>query len=53
MPHPDQPAFVVTPRGVKLCRPSETVLDLCTPQAGAVIKEDGERVVDAKVSRIR
>ena len=46
--------IVVTPRGVKLCRPSETVLDLLdTPQQGAFIKEDGERVVDAEGQRIR
>ncbi|QCF28101.1 arsenate reductase (glutaredoxin) [Hydrocarboniclastica marina] len=46
--------IVVTPRGVKLCRPSETVLDLLdTPQQGAFIKEDGERVVDAEGKRIK
>jgi arsenate reductase (glutaredoxin) len=38
--------IVVTPRGVSLCRPSETVLDLLLPQQGEFIKEDGERVVD-------
>ena len=38
--------IVVTPKGVKLCRPSETVLDLLPqPQRGAFAKEDGEAVV--------
>ena len=38
--------LVVTPKGVKLCCPSEAVLDLLPPQQGAFVKEDGERVVD-------
>jgi arsenate reductase len=39
--------IVVTPLGVKLCRPSEIVLEiLLAPQRGAFTKEDGERVVD-------
>jgi arsenate reductase len=40
--------LVVSPLGVKLCRPSEAVLDIL-PQAqrGAFSKEDGEVVVDA------
>ncbi|RYE31601.1 MAG: arsenate reductase (glutaredoxin) [Hyphomicrobiales bacterium] len=38
--------IVVTPKGVRLCRPSEAVIDLLPPQRGAFIKEDGERVVD-------
>ena len=38
--------IVVTPWGVRLCRPSETVLDILkVPQKGAFTKEDGERVV--------
>jgi arsenate reductase len=38
--------IVVTPLGVKLCRPSEAVLDLLpTPQGGEFRKEDGELVV--------
>ena len=38
--------IVVTPLGVKLCRPSETVLDILPdPQRGAFAKEDGEIVV--------
>ena len=36
--------IVVTPKGVKLCRPSELVLDLLPAQQGEFIKEDGERV---------
>ncbi len=40
--------IVVTPRGVKLCRPSETVLDILPdPQQGAFAKEDSEVVIDA------
>ena len=39
--------FVVTPKGVRLCRPSERVLDLLPPQRGAFRKEDGELVVDS------
>ena len=40
--------LVVSPLGVKLCRPSEAVLDLLpTPQQGAFARENGERVVGA------
>jgi arsenate reductase len=39
--------IVVSPQGVRLCRPSEVVLDLLPPQQGAFVKEDGEPVVDA------
>jgi arsenate reductase (glutaredoxin) len=46
--------LVVTPQGVRLCRPSEVVLDLLpNPQQGAFTKEDGEPVVDAAGRRIR
>ncbi|MWL91288.1 arsenate reductase (glutaredoxin) [Cupriavidus sp. SW-Y-13] len=46
--------FVVTTLGVRLCRPSEVVLDiLSAPQQGAFTKEDGEAVVDAQGRRIR
>ena len=38
--------LVVTPKGVRLCRPSELVLDLLPAQRGQFLKEDGERVVD-------
>ncbi len=45
--------IVVTPLGVKLCRPSEAVLDILPdPQRGAFAKEDGERVVDEQGRRI-
>ncbi len=45
--------LVVSPLGVKLCRPSEAVLDLLpAPQQGAFAKEDGERVVDVSGSRV-
>jgi arsenate reductase len=37
--------IVVTPKGVRLCRPSEAVLDLLPPQQGDFRKEDGELVV--------
>ncbi len=43
---------VVSPRGVRLCRPSERVLDLLPPQQGAFAKEDGEQVVDAAGNRV-
>ena len=37
--------FVVTPLGVRLCRPSEVVLDILeNPNIGAFTKEDGEVV---------
>ena len=46
--------LVVSPLGVKLCRPSEAVLDLLPArQAGAFAKEDGEQVVDADGRRLR
>jgi arsenate reductase len=45
--------IVVSPAGVKLCRPSETVLDLLPiPQRGAFRKEDGELVVDESGTRV-
>jgi arsenate reductase (glutaredoxin) len=44
--------IVVSPLGVKLCRPSETVLDILpTAQRGEFRKEDGELVVDARGRR--
>jgi arsenate reductase len=43
----DRP-IVVTPRGVKLCRPSEAVLDLLEHPAGSFVKEDGEIVTRGK-----
>lgn len=45
--------LVVSPLGVRLCRPSEAVLDLLPqPQQGAFTKEDGEKVIDADGNRI-
>ncbi len=45
--------IVVTEHGVKLCRPSEAVLDILpTAQSGEFIKEDGERVIDEAGRRI-
>jgi arsenate reductase (glutaredoxin) len=45
--------LVVSPLGVKLCRPSEAVLDLIpADQRGAFAKEDGEQVVDADGNRV-
>ena len=45
--------IVVTPYGVKLCRPSEAVLDILpVPQQGEFYKEDGERVIDASARRV-
>lgn len=45
--------LVVSPLGVKLCRPSEAVLDvLPNPQQGAFAKEDGEQVIDAQGQRV-
>jgi arsenate reductase len=54
----DHPALinrplVVSPMGVRLCRPSEEVLDLLPQrQRAAFAKEDGERVVDADGERL-
>jgi arsenate reductase len=39
---------VVTPKGVRLCRPSEQVIDLLPPQRGEFFKEDGALLVDAQ-----
>ncbi|MET1755915.1 arsenate reductase (glutaredoxin) [Novosphingobium sp. RD2P27] len=45
--------LVVSPLGVRLCRPSEAVLDILPqPQGGAFAKEDGEQVVDAAGQRV-
>jgi arsenate reductase len=45
--------IVVTPLGVKLCRPSEAVLDLLpVRQRGEFRKEDGELVVDSGGNRV-
>jgi arsenate reductase len=45
--------FVVTPLGVRRCRPSELVLDILPqPQQGPFTKEDGEVVIDATGQRV-
>ena len=45
--------IVVTPWGVKLCRPSEAVLEILpVPQRGALNKEDGEPLIDACGRRV-
>ncbi|SEG07219.1 arsenate reductase (glutaredoxin) [Bosea lathyri] len=44
--------IVVAPNGVRLCRPSEEVIDLLPPQRGPFVKEDGERIVDKAGRRI-
>lgn len=46
--------FVVTPKGVRLCRPSELVLDILdSPQRPSFAKEDGEVVIDENGKRVR
>ena len=40
--------IVVTPKGTKLCRPSEAVLDLLERPAISFVKEDGEVVARGK-----
>ena len=45
--------LVVTPLGVRLCRPSELVLGILEqPQAAVFTKEDGERVIDENGQRV-
>jgi arsenate reductase (glutaredoxin) len=44
--------IVVTPIGVRLCRPSEAVLELLPPQQGAFVKEDGEHVADPRAAAV-
>jgi arsenate reductase len=46
--------FVVTDLGIKLCRPSELVLDLLSaPQLNAFSKEDGEVIIDQDGYRMK
>lgn len=45
--------IVVTPKGVRLCRPSEQVIDLLPPQRGEFFKEDGELLIDAQGNLVR
>lgn len=45
--------FVATPKGVRLCRPSETVLDLLEIwPPGPLYKEDGGLILDAEGRRV-
>lgn len=45
--------IVCTPKGVKLCRPSETVLDLLDKlPPGPLAKEDGQLIIDAEGNRL-
>ena len=46
--------IVCTPRGVKLCRPSETVLEILDQwPSEAFEKEDGELILNAKGKRVK
>lgn len=46
--------FVVTPKGTRLCRPSEMVLDILDSQnLGYFAKEDGEVIIDEQGRRIK
>jgi len=45
--------FVFSPKGVRLCRPSEAVLDILPPVSEPFTKEDGEVVIDANGMRVR
>lgn len=45
--------IVASPKGVRLCRPSETVLDLLDRlPPGPLFKEDGSAVIDAEGRRV-
>ncbi|MGN5724745.1 arsenate reductase (glutaredoxin) [Acinetobacter calcoaceticus] len=46
--------FVVTPKGTRLCRPSEVVLDILdSKNLGYFAKEDGEVIIDDQGRRIK
>ena len=45
--------IVVSPKWVRLCRPSEAVLELLPAQQAAFSKEDGEQVVDEHGKPVR
>ena len=40
--------IVVSPKGTRLCRPSEAVLDLLDHPVASFVKENGENVTRAK-----
>ncbi|MCL7466775.1 arsenate reductase (glutaredoxin) [Phaeovulum sp. NW3] len=45
--------IVCTPKGVRLCRPSEVVLDLLDRiPPGPLAKEDGQLIIDAEGNRL-
>ena len=45
--------IVCTPKGVRLCRPSEVVLDLLDRlPPGPLAKEDGQMIIDAEGNRL-
>lgn len=44
--------LVASPSSVRLCRPSEAVLDLLPVRRGEFVKEDGERAVDEHGRRV-
>lgn len=45
--------IVVTPKGVRLCRPSELVLDILpSPNIGPFTKEDGEVIINESGERV-
>lgn len=45
--------IVCSPKGVRLCRPSERVLDLLdNPHSGPVFKEDGQEIIGNQAHRI-
>lgn len=46
--------FVITPKGTRLCRPSEVVLDILdSKNLGYFAKEDGEVIIDEQGRRIK
>lgn len=46
--------IVATPKGVRLCRPSETVLDLLERlPPGPFFKEDGQPIIDGQGRRVK
>lgn len=45
--------IVVAPKGTRLCRPSEAVLDILeNPHIGPFVKEDGEVIIDKEGKRV-
>jgi arsenate reductase len=46
--------IVATPKGVRLCRPSETVLDILSRlPSGPFRKEDGQIIIDSEGRRVK